>query len=378
MDKRVSVFACANYETENVSAALDGVLAPIGGLDWVKPGMKIAVKVNLIGAHAPEKAATPHPALVRALCERLIARGAEVTLGDSPGGPFTRVYLEPVYRVTGMSGVCDSGAKLNYDFSETDAEIKEARVMHRFCCTGWLLKADAIIDLCKLKTHALMAYTGACKNMFGGVAGMHKTESHYKFPTHEAFADMLVDLCEFFKPRLCLCDAVVAMEGNGPSYGDPRLVGALIASFNPHALDVAAAGLIGLGAADVPTIAAAVVRDLTPATTGELEIFGSLAEFSVVDFKLQPKGDIRSWGLSGKLMSTLMKRLLSSRPQPDSGCVGCGKCAEYCPMKAITISDGRAHIDRSRCICCFCCGEFCPKGAMKAHRPLLARLLSKN
>ena len=46
-----------------------------------------------------------------------------------------------------------------------------------------------------------------------------KPEYHYKYPKAADFADMLVDLCEYCKPRLCICDAVVGMEGNGPTQG---------------------------------------------------------------------------------------------------------------------------------------------------------------
>lgn len=54
-----------------------------------------------------------------------------------------------------------------------------------------------------------------------------KPEYHYKYPKIEDFADMIVDLCEYFKPCLCLCDAVVGMEGNGPTQGTPRAIGAM-------------------------------------------------------------------------------------------------------------------------------------------------------
>ncbi|MBQ3988155.1 MAG: DUF362 domain-containing protein, partial [Ruminococcus sp.] len=54
--------------------------------------------------------------------------------------------------------------------------------------------------------------------------------------------------------RLCLCDAVIGMEGNGPTQGTPRPIGCLLASKNGHALDAVAAGLIGLRTQDVPTL----------------------------------------------------------------------------------------------------------------------------
>ena len=224
MDGRVSIVGCENYAPETVERAMDALFAPLDALGWVKPGMKIAVKANLVVAHGPEKAATPHPEIVCALCRRLTERGAEVVVGDSPGGPYRKPFLDTVYRATGMTQVTRTGARLNDDFGETEVTVPEGKTLRSFWCCDYLLKADAIIDLCKLKTHALMGYTGACKNMFGAITGTHKTEFHYRFPTHEAFASMLVDLCGYLKPRLSICDGVLAMEGNG--------------NFRPQSIDV--------------------------------------------------------------------------------------------------------------------------------------------
>ena len=58
-------------------------------------------------------------------------------------------------------------------------------------------------------------------------------------------------------------------------------------------------------------------------------------------------------------------------------CVGCKKCANICPAKAITMKRGKPRIDRKACIHCFCCQEFCPKGAMQVGRNALMRILEK-
>ena len=68
---KVSVCACEGYEKEQVQNALQELLAPLGGLCWVKPGMKIAVKANLVSMLKPEAAATTHPALLTALMKML-------------------------------------------------------------------------------------------------------------------------------------------------------------------------------------------------------------------------------------------------------------------------------------------------------------------
>ena len=63
----VSVVACASYDEAEVTQALKSVLEPLGGLDWVKKGMRIAIKANLVSMMKPELAATTHPALLCAL-----------------------------------------------------------------------------------------------------------------------------------------------------------------------------------------------------------------------------------------------------------------------------------------------------------------------
>ena len=71
MDTFVSICSCRTYDYPAVRERLLRVLEPLGGLDWVSPGMRVAVKVNLVAARHPDAAATTHPALVRALCELL-------------------------------------------------------------------------------------------------------------------------------------------------------------------------------------------------------------------------------------------------------------------------------------------------------------------
>jgi len=45
-------------------------------------------------------------------------------------------------------------------------------------------------------------------------------------------------------------------------------------------------------------------------------------------------------------------------------CLGCGLCAENCPLQAISLLWGHAEIDQSRCNQCRLCVEVCPQGAI--------------
>ena len=378
MNCDVSISRCESYEPEVVKAGLLAALAPIGGLDWVTPGMKIALKVNMMMQVKPEKAGTTHPQIAASLCELLVERGASVVVGDSPGGPFSAAFLAGVYSTTGMRQVLNSGAKLNDNFAIQDVSYPDGVSAKEFQVTSYIAGADAVIDLCKMKTHALMAYTGACKNLFGIIPGLRKSEFHYRHNTHEAFANMLVDLCEWCKPRLSIADAIMTMEGNGPSGGTPRFMGAILASFNPHALDLAGAHLMNLSANDVPTLAAAVSRGLVPQEIGGLRVFGDLESFVIPDYQLTPKQDVTLWGSKNPTIAKLLSGMFASRPLIDRNrCVGCGECLRVCPASAITITSKKASIDKQKCIRCFCCQEFCPHGVIEVHRPPVARLLNR-
>lgn len=378
----VSIEACGSYEAKEVREALKQALIPLGGLDWVYPGMKVAVKANLVSFMKPDAAATTHPEILCALAEMLCEKGAEVIIGDSPGGLYNSAFVGRVYAATGMHQAEKAGAVLNRNFDIREVEFPGACVAKHFTCTDWLCRADAIINVCKLKSHGMMSMSAAVKNMFGSIPGTTKPEYHYKYPNETDFADMLVDLNEYFGPRLCIVDAVIGMEGNGPTKGIPRKIGAILASDSPYAADLACAEIMGLKMENVPTLTSAYRRGLAPDSVNGIRIEGDLQSFCVPDFDniISHRGlDFSGDGKSSiqKLTGQFVTAALASIPKVvKKECVGCAVCAQTCPAKAIEMINKRPEIDRKKCIRCFCCQEFCPKGAMIVHRPLIARIMN--
>ncbi len=377
--KNVSVVPCASYDAACVKQALSELLTPIGGLDWVERGMRIVIKANLVSMMKPEAAATTHPALLCALVEMLVSRGASVVIGDSPGGLYNSAVVNRIYTATGMRDAEHAGATLNRNFEIREAHFPAAAVAHDFTYTAYLDEADAIINFCKLKTHGMMGMSAAAKNMFGVVPGTFKPEYHFRYPNHSDFASMILDLNAYFAPKikLCIADAIVGMEGNGPTQGTPRKLGALLASPSPHALDLACAHLIGLGINDVPTLQMAHAAGLIPDSVDGLEITGELSAYAVSDFQnIHVRRNLQFEG-HGKFAAMFVRSALRAEPRPKKKtCIGCKKCAEICPAHAIVMKNNIPVIDRKSCITCFCCQEFCPVGAMKVHRPLIARIVN--
>ena len=385
-DSPVVMTPCESYDDATVKAALETVLAPIGGLDWVTPGMTVGIKANLVSAMKPEECATTHPSLLCALTEMLRSRGARVIIGDSPGGVYTAAFVNHVYSASGMAACEAVGAELNHDLGVVDTVFPEARVLKSFTYTAWLDACDAIIDFCKLKSHGMMGMSAAAKNLFGVIPGTMKPEYHYRFPNMSDFAHMLVDINDYFadKVKLCLVDAVEGMEGNGPTKGTPRHIGLLLASPSPHTVDAVCCRLIGLTEDAVPTLLSARERGLLPdgvslQTVGCANGQSGVDAYAIKDFEHVAVRHGHLFASRGKLISNLLGTLLTSRPKlKSSECVGCAKCANICPAKAITMENKKAVIDRDQCIRCFCCQEFCPTGAMKVHRTWIARMLVKS
>ena len=138
-----------------------------------------------------------------------------------------------------------------------------------------------------------------------------------------------------------------------------------------------------MGINDCQTLKAAYERGLGPKDISEVTVLGdaSIPDLRIPDFKratshqsITFEGD----GLFNKVKSVVIKTVFNTRPEVKKDeCIGCKKCYETCPAKAITMVSQLPQIDRSKCIKCFCCQEFCPKGAMKVHETYLAKVVHK-
>ncbi len=382
---KVSIAPMPEYTEQSARAALEEVLSAINWQEYIKPGMRVVIKANLVSAMKPDEAGTTHPVLICALCDMLAELGASVVIGDSPGGLYNSVFVGRVYSATGMREAEAHGAVLNQNFSQSEASFPEGAVLHEFSYTSYLDDADVIINFCKLKSHGMMGMSCAAKNMFGAIPGIIKPEYHYRFPKYEDFANMIVDLDEYFHPEISIADAVMGMEGNGPTAGTPKKMGFILASHSPHNLDMVASRLIGFERDELPMLEAAYKRGMVPERAEDVPVIGDFLSFAVSDFERVVERRSLEFSGNGKnqiklLFSKIAARILRTKPKLQKNlCVGCGVCEGVCHAKAIAINKNKkAVINRKKCIRCFCCQEFCPKSAMKVKRTFIASLFHRN
>jgi uncharacterized protein (DUF362 family)/Pyruvate/2-oxoacid:ferredoxin oxidoreductase delta subunit len=377
---KVSISRCSTYQPQEVATALDAALSPLGGMAaFVSPGQRVLLKVNLLSRALPERAVTTHPEFVRAVIRSVRAAGGEVSVGDSPGGPNRPGGVRKVWEDSGIGAVCaeEDVPLLLFDDACTRVSNDGGGLYGSFTLGTAVVETDVLITLPKFKTHGLMMFTGAVKNLFGCIPGLEKAQYHLKVPDRDDFGSMLVDLMLACRPSLAIMDAVVGMEGEGPAGGTPRQVGAVLASADCVALDVIASSMAGLDPMEVYSNKAASRRGLGPTSADAVEVLGEdWHALAPEDFKL-PVRD-----LSAKLPPWLGKRMrgwTTARPYLEraSDCTLCKTCQENCPVNAIVVGKGGPVFDHATCIRCYCCQELCPPQVIGLKVPPIARFATR-
>jgi ferredoxin len=129
---------------------------------------------------------------------------------------------------------------------------------------------------------------------------------------------------------------------------------------------------------NVPTIEESFKRGFISKDVHDIKCNLNIDDLIVKDFDTRKTHRQLLFNDESTLFGRVSKKLMSSKPQVNKKeCIGCEKCKNVCPAKAITMNNKIPQIDRKKCIKCFCCQEFCPKGAMKVKRPIVAKILEK-
>lgn len=307
---RVHLSRCDAYERAAVEASVDAT--------WtadIARGSRVLVKPNFLRAAGPERCVSPHPEVVRAVCLKLLEAGATVTIADSPAFGSAR----GVAATCGVLAVAD----------ELGIEVRGYSAIPTYVRTGAptnltlqlareVMEADAVINLCKLKSHQQLGMTLAVKNLFGCIVGKRKPAWHMRLGDRDnLFGEMLLEVYRHVAPVLNVCDGVIGMEGNGPGHGDPRPVGVIAASDDGVALDVILATLVGFDPEELRTTRAARALGVGTPDRAGIEIVGDPLEgWSIDDWK-RPEGlpiffnPVRVGVSTAKQVGYLVRRRLS-------------------------------------------------------------------
>jgi uncharacterized protein (DUF362 family) len=230
---------------ERVLALVEGALLELGGSSqFFPPGATVLIKPNQTVYYSAEEGCTADPLVVGALIRIAKAhKVSRVIVGESSGDMFSSIEC---MKVTGMAAMAErEGAELidlgSNDVPNRVVEIPNGRVIQRVPLPAPLLDADVIINVPKAKNHHIEPITGALKNWVGAV------NRHWRQNNHgdEDMFGRFMDIMSVTRPTLCVTDALICGEGDGPIANLPRWCGCILASTDPVATDVTIARLLG-------------------------------------------------------------------------------------------------------------------------------------
>ncbi|OHD63332.1 MAG: hypothetical protein A2176_00010 [Spirochaetes bacterium RBG_13_51_14] len=323
-------------------------------------GKKVLIKPNVLRAAEPHEGIATHPALLRAVVERVESMGpASIIVGDNPG-LFNYGANEEAFNSTGLMEAA-KGYYRNIGNDSQKVEFNPA-FMPTVSLSRAVRETDVIISLPKFKTHGLTVMTGCIKNSYGFLPGAQKAALHRAAGSSERFQEMLVDVFMLRIPDLFIVDAVVGMEGNGPASPDLREIGLILASDNGVSLDAVIAHMMGCEPDRLRFLRKANKAGLGAYDLSEIEIVGELKRLP--GFKLPPFGG--EFILTNQAIQTFIHNRTIMRPLADAAlCTGCGTCVDQCPVSALSMqADQVPLVNADLCIACFCCQEICPEKAI--------------
>lgn len=111
-----------------------------------------------------------------------------------------------------------------------------------------LLDVDTIVNIPVLKTHCLTTITCSLKCLWGLLP-------RFRHQLHPVVHDAIADINDFFsKTTLNILDGTIAIEGNGPKTGIPKICDVIFVSNDRVALDACATEYMGFDIKKIPHI----------------------------------------------------------------------------------------------------------------------------
>jgi uncharacterized protein (DUF362 family)/Pyruvate/2-oxoacid:ferredoxin oxidoreductase delta subunit len=322
-------------------------------------GKTVLIKPNVLRASEAKEGIVTHPAVLRAVVEKVETMDpASIVVGDNPG-LFNYGDNEESFKITGLT----EAALGYYQNIGNESRLVEfnADFMSKVSVSRIVLDADVVISLPKFKTHGLTVITGAIKNSYGILPGAQKAKLHKAAGSPKRFHEMLIDVFRLRVPDLFIVDAVVGMEGNGPASPDLRDIGLILASDNAVALDSVIARMMGCDPDRLRFLQKAKEVGLGDYDMSAIEVIGELKQLA--DFKLPPLGGEAI--VNNPHVQELIHGRTIVRPQADPDlCTACGTCVDHCTVSALSLVDNLPRVDADTCITCFCCQEVCPEKAI--------------
>lgn len=216
----------AVVKADDIEEAVNKSIDLIGGLEDL-PGKKlVCIKPNLCGLKSSSSGQTTDPRIVEAIIKKVTSvSGSEIYIVESDN---SQASADKTFKTLGYSELEEKYPNVKCVNLSKDAKVKvtlNGEIFSTLSVPETMLFSGYLINVAKLKTHVDYYYTGALKNAYGFLPRRSARPQYHGF-----MREALVDLNKIYKPNLSVIDGVIGMEGFGPTDGNPKHVGVIIAS----------------------------------------------------------------------------------------------------------------------------------------------------
>ena len=247
----------------------------LGGLgSFLDEGDTVALKPNILTGELSGKGVTTDPRVIEALIKLAFEAGAgDVMVIEGSG------YGVPTYEALRLSGMMEvaerSGARLvDVDMdSVIELDVPDHLILDKIPVSESFMKADVRINVPVMKTHDQMLMTLGMKNMKGVIQKPTKRLFH-----RIGLAKAIVDLNRAVPVNLTVVDAIHAMEGLGPAFGEIVEMDMVMASRDVYSLDVVGARVMGIPPGEVEYLKLAAEKGYVDLDGSGIKVVGESVE----------------------------------------------------------------------------------------------------
>jgi uncharacterized protein (DUF362 family) len=287
----------AVVKADDIEEAVNKSIDLIGGLDDL-PGKKlVCIKPNLCGLKSSSSGQTTDPRIVETIIKKVNSVStSQIYIVESNN---SQASADETFKTLGYKELEEKYPNVKCVNLSKDAKVKlslNGEIFSTISVPETMLFSDYLINVAKLKTHVDYYFTGALKNAYGFLTDRSARPLYHGF-----MREALVDLNKIYQPNLCVIDGVIGMEGFGPTDGNPKHVGVIIASKDPVAADSVASRIVGIKPSQIGYLRYAEKKGL--GKFRDIEVVGCNMEEVKTKFAFIPK----KWFYIGRLSLSIQR-----------------------------------------------------------------------
>jgi len=284
---KVSVVRSRDKPTdEEVYGLVKESIDLLGGIQrYIKPGDTVALKPNVVTGEGAGPGVTTDKRVVAAMIRLCNEAGASRVMVVEGAGYFTKTSR--ALELSGIKALAEENGAEIVDVDNSPivkVDVPNPLIIDVVEVSKEFMDADVRINMPVMKTHDQLSVTLGVKNL-KGVLPRYMKRNFHKIGVVKG----ILDLNKAVPVDLTVLDAIVAMEGLGPSFGPKVELNTILTSADIYALDRVASRIMGFTEAELDYLVEAAAEGIIDLDE-EPEVVGEQVSSYTYRFERAPTG----------------------------------------------------------------------------------------